>query len=136
MATTSDGRNWQTKHGEAYLVEDRHRNGGWRSRWSVSPAKEVEIFESACDQNWADSTVRWGLHLISGAAYELGTRGELISKHPRSAANVPWHGYPAQPSPSHPTDIPPDQLLNSWCTTGFVRFNLVKRIHRGTWSPK
>ena len=136
MPTTSNGQDYETAHGEKYFVKPDHRNGGWRSQWAVSATREVQIFEYSLGQGWGDGSVCWGLNLESEKAAILGTRGEFISKHPRPAANVPWHGYPAQPVPAHPNDVPPDGLLQNWRSASYVSFTTIKKIHRGTWSLK
>lgn len=134
MAATNDGIRWQTKHNENYFVKPDHRNGGWRSQWDVAALTEVQIFEHARDMNWGNGTIHWGLYVIDGSINRLGTKGEFISKHRRSLPTTEWHGYPAQPSPSHHQDYPPDEILESWRASRLLGAPQIKRLHRGIWT--
>lgn len=138
MAAFVGGNFWVCDGGESYIVNPRHRDGSWHSTWAVSTAIEISLFEAAGGNGWGDLENRWALHFEGEAPEDghlspVGTEGEYIAKYTRSAAIVPWHGYPAKPSTRHRQDVPPDAVVNRWKASGCITALRRRRLRKGRW---
>lgn len=129
----SAGLTLTSSNGSLYLVYNEHRNGGWRSQWSITVQEELSVFDRAELGAWGEDGSLWGLHLDGAQLLRLGTEGEFIARFRRTDPAVPWHGYPAQPSTQHRQDFPPDQVVNMWVDMGLLSRPRQRRLQQGRW---
>lgn len=118
--------------GKIYISLNYHRSGRTdKSNWCVSRQKEYEIFCAADTGNWSDFKGNyWGVGDPEGRT-ELGTKGELICKFPRTSNTTdPWHGFPVHRD-DHDKHAPPLEFVEQWIALAVVTKTFGRRIQKG-----
>ena len=96
----SSHNNWRS--GYQYQFTPKHHGMDKdAAQWlpSLTLNEEFAVFDTADTNNLTDAQGNfYGAERIGTESLrELGTRGEQVAKFPVTAANQPWHGYPAWP---------------------------------------
>lgn len=122
-----------TVNGKVYLSAYDHRGRDRsKSTWAgdLPPPEEYSIFARADAADHADTNGHyWGVRNVVGQV--LGSRGERLAKFPFNATPaVPWHGYPVSPASARASEIPPDELIETFIGTGVVSRTFGRKLQR------
>lgn len=120
-----------TSSGKPYastMAHRGHRPSSKKSRWSVTPEEEYELFEEADVNDWRCSKGNfWNRGDVEGRR-SLGTRGEKLAKFPKARAGEPWHGYPVSPRFDGPRGRPDDSLIERWVEDKQITRTFARRL--------
>lgn len=116
-----------------YTHKTDHRNQSHqKSQWTISRNDELNCFHLMCENNWYKINCGWGMHLVRDLPTYLGVgvkreRQLFIAKFVDGNINGNWHGYPADYE-ENSQDIPPEDILISWYSAGYIKFAKVRKI--------
>lgn len=119
-----------------YIVvkHHRYRTSPHKTRWTITPLKELQCFELAYSSGWMDTFACWGVHVVGGVADRLGinSRNEklLFAKFVDSGQNCVWHGYPADYR-RKTNDTPSYEILGEWRRRGLIDKRQIRIIKQG-----
>ena len=121
----------------SYIISYAHRKINSypeKSKWKISPDKEVYCFVNSQKFNWVEDNISWGLLQESNYLIELGVNrfketlkfAKFIDSNKKNI----WHGYPADYMRNQ-QDRPRISILLDWRNRGIIQKYHVTRIRRG-----